>query len=100
MKLFASDSNPLLSISEVAEILEVSESTVWRMLRRRELASVRKGGRRLVPGRALEGKVRSKAKEALVPFTAEHAIWRLVGAFRAGGEPGSGDKHAILDQPE
>lgn len=38
---------PLLSIEEVCDLLRISESGVYRFLRRGELASVKVGGRTL-----------------------------------------------------
>jgi excisionase family DNA binding protein len=38
---------PLLSVEEVSEILHISESGVYRLLRRRALPSVKVGGRTL-----------------------------------------------------
>ena len=38
---------PLLSVEEVCELLRISESGVYRFLRRGELASVKVGGRTL-----------------------------------------------------
>ena len=89
----------LLSVSEAGDSLGVSVSTVWRMIRRGDLASVRQGGRRLIPVDALEARVRSRQDEELAPFSEAHPIFRLVGAGRSGGQkPGARDKHAILDR--
>ncbi len=88
----------LLSVREAGQSLGVSESTVWRMIRRGELSSVRRGGRRLIPADKLEARARVRDEEELVPFTGDHPIFRLVGAGRSGGQrPGARDKHAILD---
>lgn len=88
-----------LSVPDVAERLGVSVSTVWRMLRRGELPSVRRAGRRLVPAKALERRRAQRTRREIPPLTENHPIWRLVGAYRSGGDgPGSGDKHAILDE--
>jgi excisionase family DNA binding protein len=87
----------LLSVDETARRLGVSVSTVWRLLRRGALPSVRQGGRRLVP----DGAVRKRASDAspTPEFDDEHPIFRLVGAGRSGGvKPGARDKHAILDR--
>lgn len=89
----------MLSVREAGESLGVSVSTVWRMIRRGELASVRQGGRRLIPADTLEAQVRERQAEDLAPFTAAHPIFRLVGAGRSGGQgPGAREKHAILDR--
>lgn len=97
-KLEVRDSNPLLSVQEAAEALGVSVSTLWRMLRRGELQSVRRSGRRLVPSKAIERRATEPPADSLPPLTQDHPMWRLVGAFQGGGGPGSDDKHAILDQ--
>jgi len=79
-------------------VLGVSESTVWRMIRRGALPSIRKGGRRLVPRGALNKGARALSGDRLPPFTEDNGIFRLVGAGRGGGQqPGARDKHAILD---
>ena len=89
----------LLSVNEACQVLGVSVSTVWRMIRRGDLASVRVGGRRLIPEDALEARVRARQADTVAPFSEDHPIFRLVGAGRSGGqEPGARDKHAILDR--
>ena len=89
----------LLSVSEAGKALGVSVSTVWRMIRRGDLASVRLGGRRLIPEDALEARVKTRQGEEVAPFSEDHPIFRLVGAGRSGGQgPGARDKHAILDR--
>ena len=89
----------LISVSSAGEELGVSLSTMWRMIRRGELQTVRIGGRRLVRRSDLRGKSVRAQPTRSVPFTAGHALWRLAGAYRSGGSgPGSGDKHAILDE--
>jgi excisionase family DNA binding protein len=91
--------NRRLSIEEVSEALGVSPSTVWRMIRRGDLPSVRERGRRLVPPSALTARTRRKARPEIPPFTRDHPIFRLVGAGRGGGQPpGARDKHAVLDR--
>jgi excisionase family DNA binding protein len=88
----------LLTIDEAIRALDVSRSTLWRRLRRGELPSVRRGGRRLVRLTKPPKTVRGKAASDIPPFTDSHAIFRLVGAGRSGGRlPGARDKHAILD---
>jgi excisionase family DNA binding protein len=95
-----SGNEELVSIVEAGRVLGVSESTVWRMIRRGVLPSLRKGGRRLVPRRALHKGVAPAADADRVPaLTADHPIFRLVGAGRSGGQaPGARDKHALLDE--
>jgi excisionase family DNA binding protein len=88
----------LLTVEETGRVLGVSPATVWRRIRTGELASVRRGGRRLVPRGAL-AKAASRAVRGIPAFTPGHPIFALVGAARSGGaEPGARDKHAILDE--
>ena len=84
-----------MTVEQACDAIGVSRSTLWRMIRRGELPSFQ-SGRRLVLLHALSvRRVRLRAKK-LKPFTLEHPLWRLVGAFRSGGAgPGSGDKHEI-----
>jgi excisionase family DNA binding protein len=89
----------VISVAEAGQALGISSSTVWRMIRRGELPSVRHRGRRLVLKRALHrGTARSKPA-AVPPFAKDHPIFRLIGAGRGGGRvPGARDKHAIGDR--
>ena len=92
-------STNLLTIDEAIQALGVSRSTLWRRLQRGELASVRRGGRRLVRLTTIRKAARDKAKGDLPPFGENHPIFRLVGSGRSGGHaPGARDKHAILDR--
>ena len=88
----------LLTIEEAGSELGVSRSTVWRLIQRGELGSVRRSGRRLVritSGRAI---IRRPGAHEMMAFSEDHPIFRLVGAGRGGGmTPGARDKHAILD---
>ena len=87
----------LLSVLEAAEELGVSASTLWRMLRRGELASVQKSGRRLVLRAAVEKRVRRERAPSPTALSNDHPLWRLVGAFKSGGKgAGSSDKYAAL----
>ncbi len=87
-----------VDVSEAGRSLGVSISTVWRMIRRGDLPSIRKGGRRLVPRDALVPAAKERQQEEVPPFDENHPIFRLVGAGRSGGKlPGARDKHAILD---
>jgi excisionase family DNA binding protein len=88
----------LITVEEAGRRLGVSRSTIWRRIQRGELRTVRRGGRRLVHAprglRAAAG-----ARRAMPSLTADHPIFRLVGAGRGGGaSPGARDKHAILDE--
>lgn len=90
----------LLTVGEAGEFLGVSDSTVWRLIRRGALPSVRRKGRRLIPRSALAAEKGAKrGKAEIPPLTEDHPIFRLVGAGRSGGHgPGARDKHAILDR--
>ena len=90
----------LITVEEAGRALGVSRSTVWRLIQRGELPSVRRGGRRLVPADAArKGSRRAASAAAVPPLTEDHPIFRLVGAGRGGGNtPGARDKHAILDK--
>lgn len=87
------------SIEEAGRALGVSPATVWRMIRRGDLPSVRDRGRRLVLAEGLTRRARRGGRQEVAPLTREHPIFRLVGAGRGGGRaPGARDKHAVLDQ--
>jgi excisionase family DNA binding protein len=86
-------------VSDASRALGVSESTVWRLIRRGALASVRRGGRRWIPHDAVTRGAAASAVATMPTFDESHPIFRLVGAGRGGGqEPGARDKHAILDE--
>jgi excisionase family DNA binding protein len=87
------------SIEEAGRALGVSAATVWRMIRRGELPTVRERGRRLVLAEGLASRARRRIRRGLPPLTRDHPIFRLVGAGRGGGRaPGARDKHALLDE--
>ena len=89
----------LVGVVEAGRALGVSRSTVWRLIRRGDLPSIRRGGRRLVPATALRTETRRRQTQQIPPFRHDHPIFRLVGAGRGGGQrPGARDKHAILDR--
>ena len=89
----------MVTVEEAGLALGVSRSTVWRRIQRGELPSVRRGGRRLVPAKALRVRGPRRRSTEIPPFTDNHPIFRLVGAGRGGGQtPGARDKHAILDK--
>jgi excisionase family DNA binding protein len=93
------DAKRRLSVEETGQTLGVSPSTVWRMIRRGDLASVRLRGRRLVLAQGLTSRPRRTARQEVPPLTRDHPIFRLVGAGRGGGaRPGARDKHALLDR--
>lgn len=92
----SSSDSAFATVEEAGRLLGVSPATVWRRIRSGEIASVRRGGRRLVPRAAL-GRGMSTSREAVAAMDADHPIFRLVGAGRSGGRlPGARDKHAIL----
>jgi excisionase family DNA binding protein len=89
----------VLTIAEAGEALGVSRATIWRMIRRGELPTVRQRGRRLVPKSAVRHPSRTGRERGVPPFRPDHPIFRLIGAGRSGGAPpGARDKHAILER--
>lgn len=86
----------LLGISEASEQLGVSTSTIWRLLRRGALPSIRKGNRRLIPARALRARSGTRGSTKLTALGKNHPIFRLIGAASSGGKPDSGDKYGVL----
>jgi excisionase family DNA binding protein len=89
----------MVSVEEAGRTLGVSRSTVWRLIQRGDIPSVRRGGRRLVPASALHARTRRRRTAAVPPFVHDHPMFRLIGAGRGGGrKPGARDKHAILDR--
>ena len=88
----------LVTVEEAGRVLGVSRSTVWRLIQRGDLPSIRRGGRRLVRAAAIRTQARRQGTD-LPPFSLQHPMFRLVGAGRGGGKtPGARDKHAILDR--
>lgn len=86
----------LLSPADFASASGISLSTVWRKLRRRELPSVKRGGKRLIPADAVVARVAGPRL-----FDDSHPMWKLVGAARSGGAgPGSSDKHFHLAEAD
>lgn len=86
-----------LDVPAAAAALEVSESTVWRLLRAGELESVVRRGRRLVLRSAVERRSRAARTAGPRALTPDHPLWRLVGSARSGGRaPGSSDKYGAL----
>ena len=89
----------LVTVEEAGRALGVSRSTVWRLIQRGELPTVRKGGRRLVQAAALRHRATRRSAGTIPPFSHDHPIFRLAGAGRGGGNsPGARDKHAIVDE--
>lgn len=86
------------SVQQAGRALGVSTSTVWRMIRRAELPTVRDRGCRLVLAEGLASRTRRLKRQELAPLTRDHPIFRLVGAGRGGRRaPGARDKHALLE---
>ena len=89
----------MVTVEEAGRTLGVSRSTVWRLIQRGELPSIRRGGRRLVPVSAIHTRARRRRTGGIPPFSHDHPLFRLVGAGRGGGNaPGARDKHALLDR--
>jgi excisionase family DNA binding protein len=89
----------MVTVEEAGRTLGVSRSTVWRLIQRGDLPSVRRGGRRLVPASAIHTRARRRRTGGIPAFSHDHPIFRLVGAGRGGGRaPGARDKHTLLDQ--
>lgn len=89
----------MISVDQVCRALGVSRSTVWRLIQRGDIPSIRRGGRRLVPAAALQAQSRRNQKARIPDFSHDHPIFKLVGAGRGGGvKPGASDKHGILDR--
>ena len=90
-----SDAEALLTPAQAAKRLGVSLSTVWRLLRRSQLPSIKRRGRRLIPSRAVE----AQELPSVPVVDDKHPIWALVGAARSGGAgPGSSNKRFYLNQ--
>ena len=89
----------MITIEQAGRALGVSRSTVWRLIQRGDLPSVRRAGRRLVPASAVHTRTRRQRTAGIPPFSHNHPMFRLVGAGRGGGRtPGARNKHAILDR--
>ena len=89
----------LITVDEAGRALGVSRSTVWRLIQRGDLPSIRRRGRRLVPAAAVQTRTRRHRTTQVPAFSHNHPMFRLVGAGRGGGRrPGARDKHAILDR--
>jgi excisionase family DNA binding protein len=89
----------LVTIEEAGRALGVSRSTVWRLIQRGKLRTVRRGGRRLVQSASLRSRASGRSVRDIATFSTDHPIFRLVGAGRSGGrKPGAREKHAILDE--
>ena len=88
-----------LSVDDAGRALGVSRATVWRMIQRGDVPTIRRAGRRLVPAAAIKARGRLRRGGRIPPFSLEHPIFRLVGAGRGGGQaPGARHKHDLLDR--
>ena len=89
----------MVGVEEAGHVLGVSRSTVWRLIQRGHIPSVRRGGRRLIPVAAIHARARRRGAAQMAPFSLDHPMFRLVGAGHGGGRaPGARHKHAILDR--
>ena len=88
----------LLTIEETSRRLGVSASTVWRLIRRGAVRSVRQDGRRLIAEDSVAQRIGASRDSRIPPFTRDNPVFRLAGAGRSGGRgPGSDDKYGILE---
>ena len=90
-----------LTAAEAARRLGVSESTVWRLLRRERLPSVKVGGRRRIAAAMLSRVAQPVGivprPEDFPPLGLDDALFTLAGRFRSAGTgAGSSDKHGEL----
>ena len=69
----------LLTVREASQSLGVSISTVWRLIKRGALRSVRRNGRRLIPEDALLNRTAISDRDEIPPLTEDHPIFRPVG---------------------
>ena len=95
----------MLTVQQAAERLEVSPATVWRMLRRGALPSVKTRGRRLIPTSAVKSQRKASDDcklEDIPPLTFDDPLWELIGAYKGPlNGPGSEDKYgALFDDDE
>jgi len=95
------DRSRFVDVRDAGRRLGVSTSTIWRMIRRGDLPSIRSGGRRLVPKATLERGPRATPGAEIPPLTPENPLFRMIGAGRGGGQgPGARDKRALLAEDE
>lgn len=85
----------MLTVEEAGAALGVSRATVWRMLRRGDLQSIRRRGRRLIPAKAIRPGL--GLRQRLRPLSPTHPLMAMIGIGDSGGKgPGARNKHAIL----
>ncbi|MGH9349905.1 MAG: helix-turn-helix domain-containing protein [Vicinamibacterales bacterium] len=65
----------MVTVEEAGRALRVSRSTVWRLIQRGELPSVRRGGRRLVPSTAVRTRARRRRTARMPAFSHDHPIF-------------------------
>jgi excisionase family DNA binding protein len=58
---------PLLSVDEVAELLRISESGVYRLIRKGELVSLKVGGRTLFEPVTIREFIAARRRDATTP---------------------------------
>lgn len=90
-----------MTVGQAARKLRVSESTIWRLLRRGSLTSARVRGRRRIAATSVlalsRGLARFPSDNDVPTLTLEDALFTLAGRFRSNGRgPGSSDKRAVL----
>ncbi|MBI2895672.1 MAG: helix-turn-helix domain-containing protein [Deltaproteobacteria bacterium] len=85
-----------LTLKDAADRLGVSRTTLFRMLRRGELGTIRRGRFRLVSERSIRDRL-ARPEARFPAYTEDHPFRNLVGKFRSEGEgPGSSDKYKVL----
>jgi excisionase family DNA binding protein len=89
----------MITVEQAGRVLGISRSTVWRLIQRGDLPSIRRRGRRLVPAHAVAARTRRHRPGGIPAFGHDHPMFRLIGAGHGGGRtPGARDKHAIIDR--
>ena len=68
-----------MTVDEAGRALGVSRATVWRLIRRGDLPSIRRGGRRLVRASAIQTHARRRPTTEIPPFSLDspHQAVRL-----------------------
>lgn len=85
-----------LTLEEAARRLDVSRSTIFRMLRRGLLTTVCSGRRRLVSERSVAARAELPVLR-FAPYSLDHPFRKLIGRFQGDGRgPGSEDKAYYL----
>lgn len=85
-----------LTLKDAADRLGVSRTTLFRMLLRGELGTIRRGRFRLVSERSIRDRL-ARSEVRFPVYTEGHPFRELIGKFRSVGRgPGSSDKYAVL----